>query len=271
MKWIFPAVFAAVFFGGSWWCMNAGWTIPAAVLGLVMFVLAVTAIFEFGTHYSDEFSVIYERRMRAKYSNSVVFIAEALKGLHSESAKILMRFVPRATWDVKIDMDKRDRTVILHGTNVQLGFAKFVLERSKDGRLFSKNNFSDGACEWDPYRQVTDREQYKELEDWLAMWLVVARPFNNVAAEFLPPWTPRLVMEVMGIQEDGAVEYWEPQVRGTVKRLTDVEKKLPMAAVRGELEEPPLSADDLARIKALQDGHDAAAVFREKRKDGVIA
>lgn len=273
MKWISLSIFASVMFGLAWMCLNFDWTIPAAVFGMIFTVLAVTALAEFWTRYADESASIFERRMRARYTSSVVLMAEAMRGLHPENVRLLNRFTARAVWDVRVNMETRERDVMLRGTNIHLGFVEYVLNQSRDGKLYPRNSFSEGSFEWDPYHQVSDRQQHKEFETWLASQLIVAREFgDNAPAVFLPPWTPEVVKEALGITEH--LEYYTPPVKKVTKPLTDLERALPKKVVEPTVNQPgdelPLTPEDeaaLARVQAI----DQLDLYRKGREQKKIA
>ncbi len=253
MKWIPLSIFAAVFGGLGWLCMGFGWSIPGAVLGVTALVLGITALSEYAVKYADDFSIIFERRQRAKYTSPVVMIAESLKGLHPENTRLLSRFTARAVWDMKVNMETRERDVMIRGTNIHLGFVEHVLNNSKNGQLYGRNKFGEGACEWDPYKQVTDRAQHQEFELWLATRLIVARHYDNAAAVFLPPWTPELVKEAMGIADQ--IEFYSPKPNVAVKSLP-VEKVPAKAAVEAAHPVATLTDEEMENIRNLQAAHD---------------
>ncbi len=249
MKWI-PLSFAAAIFGsGTLYCHGKSWFLAGAVCGVAMIVFALTAAAEFVEHYFENASYIFERFRRARATTPVVAIAEAIRDQHPENAKLLLRFTARAVWDVKIDMDKRERDVMIRGTNIHLGFVEFVLNNSQNGKLYPRNSFSEGAYEWDAYKQVTDQEQHREFELWLSSRLIVAREFDKAPAVFLPPWTPELVKEAMGIAEQ--IEFYAPRQKIVAKPLNDNAPK-PAAAQPAKVQEKPLTDEDLARIAELE-------------------
>lgn len=255
MKWIPLSVFAAVFGGLAWFCSNMKWQIPATVIASIAVVLALSAVGEYAVKYLDDLATIFERRQRARNTSAVVMIAEAIRAQHPENAKLLNRFTARAVWDVKIDMETRERDVMLRGTNIHLGFVEFVLNNSRNGQLYPRNRFAEGSFEWDAYKQVTDRAQHNEFELWLSSRLIVAREFDKAPAVFLPPWTPELVKEVMGIVDQ--IEFYTPRQKVVAKEMPA--EKMPVNSnqmqVRDE-RESLLSDEDFAKIKALEVSHE---------------
>ena len=249
MRWVWFSIIAAVFFGAAWSAKDAGWVVVSSVLGLVMIVFFVAALAEFLTRYGEIHSVIYQRNQQARYTTSVVMIAEAIRSLHPESAKLLNRFTARAVWDVKIDMDKRERDVMLRGTNIHLGFVEFVLNNSANGKLYPRWKFSEGSFEWDPYKQVTDRAQHDEFELWLSSRLIVVRAYDNAPAVILPPWTPELIKEAIGIVDQ--LEFYTPRSKAVVNPLPG-QNSAPAARVEKIHEERPLTDEDMETIHALE-------------------
>ncbi len=251
MKWI-PLSFAAAIFGsGAWYCQGKSWFLAGAVCGVGMIIFGLTALAEFVEHYFENASYIFERFRRARATTPVVAIAEAIRDQHPENAKILLRFTARAVWDVKIDMDKRERDVMLRGTNIHLGFVEFLLNNSRNGQLYPRNRLSEGSYEWDAYKQVTDYEQHKEFELWLSSRLIVAREFDNAPAVFLPPWTPELVKEVMGIKDQ--IEFYIPPQKIVAKPLKEaVPKPTAEASPEKVRKEAPLTDEDMKKIAELE-------------------
>lgn len=254
MKWIPLSVFAAVFGGLAWFCSDMGWEIPAGVFAAIAGALVLSAVGEFAVKYLDDLATIFERRQRARNTSAVVMIAEAIRAQHPENAKLLNRFTARAVWDVKIDMETRERDVMLRGTNIHLGFVEFVLNNSRNGQLYPRNRFAEGSFEWDAYKQVTDRAQHNEFELWLSSRLIVAREFDNAPAVFLPPWTPELVKEVMGIVDQ--IEFYTPKQKLAVKPLRAEpavvprkEMPVPVVEERGLTDEEMRNIDELERAR----------------------
>jgi len=253
MKWIPFSAGAAVLGGLAWWCWGFGndWLISGGVLAVLALVFALTALAEYAVHYWDETSLIYERFQRAKNSSVVATIAEAIRNQHPKNAEILLRFTARAVWDVKVDMDTRERDVMLRGTNIHLGFVEFVLNHSTNGKLYPRWKFSEGSFAWD--RLVSDRAQHEEFELWLSTRLIVARAFDKAEPVFLPPWTPELVKEAMGIADQ--IEYFTPKVKAVARELPAEKKPYAVGQPAGAGKERELSDADMENIKALEAEH----------------
>jgi hypothetical protein len=254
MRWIWFSIFAAVCFGLTVAALNKGWNEAAAVLGLVMTVFTVAALAEFWSHYGQIQSVMFERRQQAVNTTPLVLIANALRGLHPENVAVLNRFAVHTVWDVQVDLENGERDWLLRGTDVHFGFIEYVLDRSQGGKLYPRWKFSEGAKAWDPLGIVEDREQHRQFELWLSTRLVVVREYGqNHPAMFLPPWTPALLKERMGLAEMGDLyQPGEVAAQTTVKRLEDEQRVSESASQPKPLVEKPLTDDDMAKIHALE-------------------
>lgn len=256
MRWIWFSILAAVFFGASWGIWNAGWDEMAAVFILVVIIFTVAALAEFGSHYGQINSFIFERRQQAVNTTPLVMIANALKGLHPENVAVLNRFAVHTVWDVQVDLESGERDWMLRGTDVHFGFIEYVLDHSQSGRLYPRSSFSQGSKAWDPLGIVEDREQHRQFELWLSTRLVVVREYGeNHPAMFLPPWTPDLLKQRMGFEGmDDLYQPGEVVAQTAVKRLENEKSQQASVSMSQPkpAEEKPLTDDDMARINALE-------------------
>jgi len=254
MRWIWLAISGTFFFGLAWGAQRAEWDVAAVVLVLIVFVLLVATLAEFNAHYSEIHSIIFERKQRAVNTTPVVMIADALRGLHPENTRLLDKFIAQTVWDVTVDLQKGERDWMLRGTDVHFGFVEFVLDRSKDGRLYPRNKFAEGSRRWDPNGLVEDREQHRQLEHWLASRLIVVREFgDNHPAMILPPWTPERLKVVMGFE--GPQDLYKAEEETAIKNLGTAQtapKPQPVAKQQESL----LTDEDLEKIKEIQRQHD---------------
>jgi hypothetical protein len=258
MRWVWLSIFGAVFFGIAWGAQLQGWNVAAAVLGLIMLILFVAALAEFTSHYGEINSEIFERRQRAVNTTPVVMIAESLKALHPENTKLLSKFIAQTVWDVTIDLDRGERDWMLRGYDVHFGLIEFVLDNSKDGKLYPRNKFLEGSRKWDPNGVVEDREQHRQFEQWLSSRLIVVREFgDNHPAMFLPPWTPERLKVVMGF--DGPNDLYQPDEQIVIKNLAAQSKPAAVAAQPAQVAkkvESPLTDEQIEKISVLQAEHD---------------
>lgn len=186
------------------WLVSCGWI----VFGIAI-LLVFASVRELWMDWARWKQDMWARQQHALSETPAVRIAEALRGLHPSAAAVLNKFGVRTQWQVKIEAD-RSRDWILLGTNVHFGFVEFVLGNSSNVSLYPKRMFSEGSKKWDPDGLTEDREQYTEFELWLQARLMVTRSFGeNQAAQFIPPWSPALVLEVMGL--DGPQELFQPE------------------------------------------------------------
>src|SRR3990172_13368915 len=178
----------------SWpWLLTCGWVVFGGAAALLGFASVREAWKEWKQFRMD----LWRTRQHALSETPAVRIAEALRGLHPEAVRVLNKFGVRTQWQVKIDANNNGRDWILLGTNVHFGFVEFVLNHSSDTSLYPKRMFSEGSSQYDPDGLTSDYEQYDELMGWMQSRLMVTSPFGNQAAQFLPPWSPDLVLEVM--------------------------------------------------------------------------
>lgn len=220
---------------------------------LLVLGLAVIAFIGFGLNVFnkmvDQSTERFERRQAALANTPLVQLAEHMKAMHPEAVKVLNRFGVRTTWDVVFNHGERDW--VLQGTNCHFGFIEYVLNRSSSTALYPKRLIGEGSKKWDPDGLILDRDQYDQFETWLFSRLMVTRSHGDYKpAEFLPPWNPFHIKQMMGMV--GEQELYQPQ-DGPYKDLAQEPAKAPgpvvpqpdqkLAAERGEL-----SDEDMARI-----------------------
>jgi hypothetical protein len=173
-------------------------TVPCGFMGL-SFLMAAVNLWKYMSQHAQD---MYEQHQLALAKTPLVLLAESMKQMHPEAVKVLNRFGVRTSWQVRVNTNLGERDWVLADTNVHFGFIEFVLERSGVA-LYPKNRFSQGSKKWDPDGIVEDREQHAEFEMWLFSRMMVTRSHgDNKPAEFIPPWTPELIMEVLGMTDD---------------------------------------------------------------------
>jgi hypothetical protein len=181
--------------------------------GVLTLAMAVFELWRWVTaHNADMFS----EHQSALSVTPLVLLSNNLKTMHPEAVKVLNRFGVRTSWQVRVDASRGVRDWVLADSNVHFGLIEFVLSRS-NGALYPKNRFSEGSKKWDPDGLVEDRTQYEELEKWLHARLMVTRSFGEYKpAEFIPPWTPELILETMGLT--GEQDLYKPEEGSTFGR-----------------------------------------------------
>jgi len=164
---------------------------------------------------------LFREHQEALSVTPLVLLANSMKQMHPEAVRVLNRFGVRTSWQVRIDANRGVRDWVLADTNVHFGFIEFVLHRS-GAALYPKNRFMDGSKKWDPDGLVEDREQYNDLEKWMFARLMVTRSHGEFKpAEFIPPWTPALILETMGLT--GEQELYQPEDGSGAARQLPVE------------------------------------------------
>lgn len=143
---------------------------------------------------------MFERRQIALSMTPLVLLSNNMKQMHPEAVRVLNRFGVRTSWQVRMNFGERDW--VLADTNVHFGFIEFVLLNSHTA-LYPKGRLSQGSKKWDPDGLVEDRVQHEEFERWMFSRLMVTRSHGDFKpAEFIPPWTPELILETMGLTGD---------------------------------------------------------------------
>ena len=169
--------------------------IPIGLAGLLSLVFLVNL----WKYMSEHATKIFSEHQAALSITPLVLLADAMKQMHPEAVKVLNRFGVRTNWEVRLNAETYERDWLLSGTNAHFGFVEHVLSRSGKA-LFPKRSFAEGSKKWDPDGVVDDREQYDDLERWMFARMIVTRSHGDYKpAEFLPPWTPDLVLEAMGL------------------------------------------------------------------------
>lgn len=225
-KWAVPALLTVPLLLISYWLSLASLTwvqLIGCIPGMGVLVMMVMAFNNFMLYNRQWQMDLFEQRQRALNITPVVMLSDNLKGLHPEAIKVLNKFGVQTRWGVKTDMETGDRDWLLLDTNVHLGFIEFVLNNSTHFGLYPKNRFAEGSKKWDPDGLVEDREQYDEFQNWLMARLIVTRPFGNQASQFIPPWSPELIKEHMGMI--GQQELYKPALpeRETNRTFVDHE------------------------------------------------
>lgn len=179
--------------------------VPIGFWGL-FFVIFLVNLWKYVTEHAQD---MHSEHQAALSLTPLVILSENLKQMHPEAVRVLNRFGVRTSWQVRVNMGQRDW--VLADTNVHFGFVEYVLSKSYRGALYPKNNFNPGSKKWDPDGLVEDREQYDEFERWMFTRMMVTRSHGDYKpAEFIPPWTPELILEEMGLTGEQDQELYRP-------------------------------------------------------------
>jgi hypothetical protein len=222
LKYALPGALAILFGTGAWYCTLEWLTV---VLGLFTGLCVLIALTNLWRVISDHRLELWKEHQAALSVTPLVLLAQAMKQMHPEAVKVLNRFGVRTSWQVRVSANMGSRDWVLADTNVHFGFIEYVLSNS-NGTLYPKWRFSEGSRKWDPDGLVTDREQYEEFEKWLFARLMVTRAHGEFKPpEFIPPWTPELIMETMGMT--GEQDLYYPDETTKVSKGDATEKELP--------------------------------------------
>ncbi len=177
-------------------------------LGLI-FIFLLIGLINLWKVISAHREELFVQHQEALSMTPLVMLAQNMKQMHPEAVRVLNRFGVRTNWEVKVNANLGERDWVLMGTNVHLGFVEHVLSRSGKA-LYPKRNLPQGSKKWDPDGLIEDRVQHEEFELWLFSRMMVTRSHGDFKpAEFIPPWTPDLIMETMGMT--GEQDLYRPE------------------------------------------------------------
>ena len=281
-KYAVPGALAILLFW-SVWVLPAGSGKYTWLLVLLGAWCAWIALMNFWKLFSSHKEDMHEQHMRALSITPLVLLSHNMRQMHPEAIKVLNRFGARTSWQVRVGKNFGERDWVLADTNVHFGFIEFVLSKS-NGSLYPKNQFHEGSKKWDPDGLVEDREQYSELESWLFSRMMVTRAHgDHRPAEFIPPWTPKLILETMGLSGEQDQDLYRPEDYLKLKDLTATDKQtktaglvdqawesVPMqtlanheAATADNVDE--LTEEDMVRLAAENADYAANMVARSRR------
>lgn len=194
-------------------------TLPCGFAVLFLLV-ALVNLWRLVTKHNEE---MFAEHQAALSTTPLVLLSQNMKSMHPEAVRVLNRFGVRTSWQVRVGRNFGERDWVLADTNVHFGFIEFVMSKSTRFALWPKRNFSQGSHKWDPDALVEDREQYDELEKWMFARMMVTRSHGEFGpAEFIPPWTPDLILETMGLT--GEQDLYRPEEDLKLKNLTNGQK-----------------------------------------------
>lgn len=262
LKYALPGALAILFGTGAWYCE---WEWLTVVLVLFTGLFTVIAGINVWRVISDHRLELWKERQAALSLTPLVLLAQSMKTMHPEAVKVLNRFGVRTSWQVRVNANMGDRDWVLADTNVHFGFVEYVLSKS-NGALLAKSKFNPGSKKWDPDGMVEDRQQYEEFEKWMFARLMVTRPHGEYKpAEFIPPWTPALILETMGLT--GEQDLYRPEEGLKMKELPAAGKQ--KAESGSQTAEPALVERELSDTEwdAIQE---EMTKYGEKYVDGKV-
>lgn len=183
------------------------WSMVPCGFTLLFFVIGAINAWKLVTKHMEE---MFMEHQAALSRTPLVMLSENMRTMHPEAVRVLNRFGVRTSWQVRVGRNFGERDWVLADTNVHFGFIEYLLLNSSKSALRPKRFFSQGSKKWDPDGLVEDREQYDEFEKWLFARLMVTRSHGEFSpAEFIPPWTPELILETMGLS--GEQDLYRPE------------------------------------------------------------
>lgn len=151
-------------------------------------------------YLSEHFSDVWRMFFNARYKASINGLAETMTGLSNEALGVLRMF-GAPTWMIRPEHPTDNGPdFVLYGTRCRMEFIKHVLDHS-DQSLYPQSMFHDKMFKWDPFGQVEDRQQHRDLEAWLYSMSMIQWRSGNQRAYFINGWTPEKIMEYMGIAD----------------------------------------------------------------------
>ncbi len=170
----------------------------------LMCIAGISAVANFRNYFQWEEVERFKMRQDALSTTPITLLSQNIRQMHPEAVRLLNRFGVRTSWQVKVGRGPEDVDWILLDTNVHLEFVEYFLDHSTDISVMPKRLLSEGAFHFDSVdRLVKDYQQYDEFQAWLLARMMITRPFGNQAAQWIPPWRPALVKEIMALSEDG--------------------------------------------------------------------
>jgi hypothetical protein len=189
------------------------WTALPFAIGLLLVFVGIVNWWRLVSAHREE---MFNKHQEALSMTPLVLLSQNMKQMHPEAVRVLNRFGVRTNWEVTVSANLGQRDWVLMGTNVHFGFVEYVLSRSGKA-LYPKRNFTQGSKKWDPDGLVEDRVQYEEFELWMFSRLMVTRSHGDFrSAEFIQPWTPKGIMETLGLTGEQDLYY---PVEGKLKDL----------------------------------------------------
>lgn len=191
----------------------------------LMCIAGISAVANFRNYFMWEEEERFRMHQDALSTTPLTVVSGNLRQLHPEAVRLLNKFGVKTAWEVKVGSSAEDREWYLRGTNVNMRFVEYFLEHSTTSTVMPKRMLSEGAFHWDPADKLTtDYQQYDEFLKWLFSRMMITMPFGNQAGQWIPPWGPALVAEIMGL-----VEEEQGEVQLTTKG-TKVHKGIPNLA-----------------------------------------
>lgn len=250
-KWMVPGAVAVLLGPVIYQCwMNDTnmWRLFAIALACVDGLLCLSALTNYIWLVKKRSEDLYREHMEALNATPLTKLAEAVKQMHPEAIQLLKAFGIRTMWGVDVGKSMSERDWVLLGTDVPVhfGFIEYVL--SKSGKaLYPKYRFAEGSKKWDPDGITLDRDQHAAFEKWMFARAMVTRSHGEFKpAEFIPPFTPASVMELMGFS--GEQDLYRPEDEREVKQLPmekDAQKSRGAEVQKAVRAEAELTAEEL--------------------------
>jgi hypothetical protein len=260
-KWIVPGVLGIMLclvVYQCWMIGTDGFLLVALALACVACIFFLSALTNYIWLVKRRSEELYREHMEALNATPLTKLADAMKQMHPEAVRVLDKFGIRTMWGVDVGKTLGERDWVLLGTDVpvRFGFIEYVLNKSGKA-LYPAYRFAEGSKKWDPDGVTLDRDQHKAFEKWMFARTMVTRSHGDYKpAEFIPPFTPKTIMELMGFT--GEQELYRPDDEREVKQLpTESVKRESVGhpaggsnVAKAERPEPDLTEEELAASRA---------------------
>lgn len=201
-SWVVPGFFAV--FCGLVFIYLSAWLGPSLVLliplGFGMLALAVM-VTEYLNYVRDQTIQRAERERISNIRTADGYLAEQMRGLASQSpelANAIAQRVGRPDLILFPGIYGRKPQVVIAGSDITLRFALYALSRSDEKAMVAQRDFQDSTYHWDTNGEVTDRQQWMQLNWLLSQQSMCTRyvPGQKVNHPplWMPPWTPERII-----------------------------------------------------------------------------
>lgn len=202
--WAIPAIISGLLWLGLFFAnQNYGdqfWMLAVALMAFVGSAVTVAKFWEYVSEKIDE--RVTHRQHVLSYSSDAHLLEEArlLAAQSPELAGELAKRIGRPDLILFPTRGGRRPQIKLAGSEVTLQFALDALNRSDDIYYVAQRNYLDGTHHWDPNKDISDRQQWMQL-NWILSRDGICQRYvpnqaTNTAPMWLPPWTPQRVMEL---------------------------------------------------------------------------
>lgn len=196
--WLWPGFICGLSGFGWWYAVEVVGTQAWQFFIALIFLISLAAmIANFLEYLTERKLALLDRQNSVLTYSSDVRLFEAARGLAAQSPELaaeMARKVGRPDLILFQSRQGRQAVARLAGSDVTIQFAMRVLELSDDIHMAAMRNFADGTFKYDPNKELSDRDQWKQLNWIWSQEGMVTRYVPNEATHnapmWLPPWNP---------------------------------------------------------------------------------